>query len=238
MCFAFITAPGLARMSDAERYEACMAEIALDAEKAFDEAIAWQGLGGGSAAGHCAAAALFRLGYNREAATRLEALAQEPQLDGRLKPEILRQAAQAWLEASEPERAFAALTSGLDLDPDDPALWRDRGIVLADIGLLDEALDDLSRAIVLSPDDASAWLMRGSAYRLLENHTAAMRDIAESLRIDPANPEAYLERGNLRRLQGDDDGAREDWMVVIRHDSQSALADTARANIEHMDVGN
>lgn len=233
---AIFGTPVRAQQSEAARYRDCMDMIDRNAEAAFDEAIAWRDLGGAAPARHCAAAALLQLGYNNEAATRLEALAQDPALDLSLKPTILRQAAEAWLNAGNTERAYAALTSAIKLQDSDPALWTDRGIVLAEMGLLDEAIDDLSRAIILEPNDATAWLLRGSAYRMLDNLAAAESDIAEALRLDPSDLTAYLERGNLRRLQGDDEGARKDWMIVIRNDPESDLAQTARLNIERMDV--
>ncbi|MEQ8667082.1 MAG: tetratricopeptide repeat protein [Rhodospirillales bacterium] len=223
--------------SDAARYHACMSMIDTDAEAAFDTAIEWQGLGGGSAAKHCVAAALMALGYFDQAAERLENLAQDPVLDGSLKPEILRQAAQGWLSGGDAERAYAVLTSAIELEPSHSALWLDRGIVAAEIGLYDDAVTDLSRALTLEPSNPQAWLLRGSAYRMLDKRTEAARDVEEALRLDPESPEAYLERGNLRRLEGDDSGARRDWIEVITRAPQSAEADAARTNIERLDLG-
>ena len=214
-----------------------MTLIESNAERAFDDAIEWQGFGGGSAARHCAAAALMALGYFVQAAERLENLAQEPALDGSLKPEILRQAAQGWLSADDPERAYAVLTTAIDLEPANHSLWLDRGIVVAEMGLYEDAVADLSRALTLSPRDPQAWLLRGSAHRMLEDRVAAARDIGEAIRLAPDYPEAYLERGNVRRMEGDDDGARRDWIKVITMAPQSAEADAARANLERLDLG-
>lgn len=234
-----VVSPGvIAGENDAARYETCMDLVERDAEKAFDEAIDWQGVGGGSPAEHCAAAALLALGYHDEAAVRLEALAQKPGLDGTLKPDILRQSALAWLSANEPERAFAALTAAIGLAPTDAELWQDRGLANAEMARYEEAIGDLSQALVLSPDDARTWLLRGSAYRLTEQLAEAAQDIGEAIRLDPENLEAYLERGNLRRVQGDNAGARQDWLKVLRAAPESELADTARTNLQRMDVSN
>ena len=226
-----------AQESEAAKYDHCMSMIERNPEAAFDEAIAWRDLGGGAPARHCAAAALLLLGYFQESATRFEELAQDPLLDPALKPMILCQAAEGWLGEGNTERAYAALTSGIKLQDSNPDLWLDRGIVLAEMGLLDEAVDDLSRAIVLDPGDPAGWLLRGSAYRLMEDYDAADTDIAEALRLDPSDLGAYLERGNLHRLQGNDEAARKDWMIIIQRDPGSDLAETARRNLERMDVG-
>lgn len=232
-CFASVSN---GQATEAQKYDDCMALIPKNAEAAFDRAVAWRDLGGAAPARHCAAMALLQLGYFGEAATRLEALVQDPLLERVLKPMILQQVAEAWLGAGDAERAYAALTTAIDLRDDDPMIWQDRGIVLAEMGLYDEAIDDLSRAIVLAPNDAQPWLLRGSAYRFIEAFDLASRDIEEALRLDPADLAAYLERGNLRRLRGDNVGARKDWMIVIRTEPESPLADLARANVERMDV--
>ncbi len=221
---------------DAARYRSCMELIAKNAEAAFDEAVAWQGLGGGAASEHCAGAALMALGYHRQAAERLETLAQRPMLEGPLKAGLLQQSAQGWLLANEPERAYAVLTAAIDINPNNTDVWIDRGAVLAEMTLYDEAIEDLSRALTLSPANADAWAFRGSAFRYLDRLPEAMRDLDEAIRLAPNHVEAYLERGNVRRLLGDNAGARVDWLRVIELEPEAEAADAARANIARMDV--
>jgi len=222
---------------DAARYRECMALIDTHPETAFDNAIEWKDLGGGAPAEHCAGAALLVLGYYREAATRLEELGQQPALEGALKADLFQQAAQGWLLANEPERAFAVLTAALDIKPNDAGLWLDRGAVLAEMTLYDDAVEDLSRALTLEPTNADAWAFRGSAHRFLEQNGAALSDLNEAIRLVPSHVEAYLERGNVRRLMGDEDGARNDWLVVVGLAPETDAAASAQANIERMDGG-
>ena len=59
-----------------ERYHACMADTAVDAERALKTAQDWQKKGGADAADHCVAAAQLALGRYAEAAAELETLAQ------------------------------------------------------------------------------------------------------------------------------------------------------------------
>jgi hypothetical protein len=45
-----------------------------------------------------------------------------------------------------------------------------------------------------------------------------------------------LERGILNRMKGDDGAAREAWLKAIDLAPESTAADTARRNLEKMDV--
>ena len=83
----------------------------------------WHERGGAHPADHCAAVALVGLKQYKEAATRLEALAQEmTTAPASLRAEVLDQAGQAWLLAGDPVRAYAASGQAVSLRPNDPDL--------------------------------------------------------------------------------------------------------------------
>ncbi|MBM3566391.1 MAG: tetratricopeptide repeat protein, partial [Alphaproteobacteria bacterium] len=107
--------------SPERRYSACMSKARDNPQAAFDDALAWTGLGGGHAARHCMAAALMGLGQHPEAARRFEELAQEARKPD-MRAELLAQAAQAWLLAKNPERADDVLTAALKMAPNNPEI--------------------------------------------------------------------------------------------------------------------
>ena len=222
--------------SPAERYQDCMVSIGVNAEKAFDAAVEWRDLGGGDAAEHCVAAALLALGYYEDAAGRLEELAQRPTDQIELRTGLLRQAAQGWSLAEKPERAFAALTAAIQVDEKNPKLYLERAVIQADMGLYGRAVDDLSRCLVLDPVSVDAYAFRASAYRYLDQLDLAAADLNHALEMMPAHLEARLERGIVRRLQGDDVGARLDWTLVLDISPDSPTAESARRNLELLDV--
>ncbi len=222
--------------SSAVRYRECMAATDHDAEKAFDDAIEWRDLGGGAAAEHCAAAALLALGYYRDAAERLEELAQRPTDEAGLRTELLRQAAQGWSLAGKPERAYAALTAAIQIDDKNPKLYLERAVVQADMGLYDKAVDDLSHCLTLDPISADAYAFRASAYRYLDQLDLAAADLDHALRLAPDHLEARLERGIVLRLKGDNAGARLDWSLILDLSPGSPTAESARRNLELMDI--
>lgn len=222
--------------SSAVRYRDCMAMTENNAERAFDDAIEWRDLGGGAAAEHCAAAALLALGYYKNAAERLEELAQQPTDEARLRTGLLWQAAQGWSMAGNPERAYAALTAAIQIDAMDPKLYLERAVVQAGMGLYGEAVDDLSQCLTLDPASADAYAFRASAYRYLGQLDLAAADADHALALTPDHLEARLERGIVRRLKGDDVGARLDWRFILDLSPGSPTADSARRNLELLDI--
>lgn len=218
------------------RYVACMALAERDAQQAFDQALAWEGVGGGDAAQHCIAKALFYLGQYGEAAQRFEALAQTVKSGPKFKAELLGQAAQGWMLANKPERADDVLSAAIKLNPEDPELRVDRGLARAAFHSYRSAIEDFTRAIDLEPRDPAAFTFRATAHRYLGEIDAATADLERALAINSEDADALLERGILRRLKGDNAGARADWLLVIEQAPGTVAAKTAQDNLQKMDL--
>ena len=230
------TAATSEEIDPARRYVACMALAESDAQQAFDQALAWEGVGGGDAAQHCIAKALFYLKQYDEAAKRFEALAQTVKSGPKFKAELLGQAAQGWMLANNPERADDVLSAAIKLNPDDPELRVDRGLARAAFHSYRTAIEDFTRAIELEPRDPEAFTFRATAHRYLGEMDAAAADLEKALAIDSEDPDALLERGILKRLKGDNAGARADWLLVIEQAPGTAAAKTAQDNLQKMDL--
>ncbi len=225
-----------AEIDHARTYRACMDLARAAPEDAFEQAVGWRHMGGGDAAEHCAAVALFNLEQFAEAARRFEALAQSIHAEPPFKASILAHAAQAWLLDAQPGRAVAVLTAALTLSPDDPELLVDRAAAHAALGDYPTAIADLDNALAIDPGHAQAYVFRASAHRHLDDLPSALADAEQALTLEPDHPEGRLERGILRRLQGDPDGARQDWLAVVTTAPHTDAARAARANLERMDV--
>lgn len=227
----------LAEMAPEEAYLQCMALVRSDADAAFEAAIAWRDEGGGAAARHCTAMALAHRGQFAEAAARLEDLAQTMNGFGaRERADVLGQAGRIWLRAGEGGRAYGALTAALQLDPDNPEIWIDRGEALARGGKYWEAIDDFNEALQLSPDHIDGLIFRGAAYRLLGVHDLAREDLVHALAADPGHPDALMELGLVHMATGAREAARESWVKAISVAPGSPAADAARAALERIDV--
>ncbi len=217
-------------------YSRCMALARSDPEAAFDAAVNWRGLGGGEAAEHCTGVALIGMGEHAEGARRLEDLAQRLHAGPPVRAELLAQAAQGWLLASNLGRAESVLNAAIGLAPENGTLYVDRAAVRAQRQDYEAAADDLDRAIAIDPYDVDALALRASARRRLGDIEGALWDAEEALHIDANSTAALLERGLLRHAAGDGAGARQDWLGILRIAPNSPDGDAARAEIEKLDV--
>jgi tetratricopeptide (TPR) repeat protein len=232
--------PAAAQSADLEQaaqYRACIELTDVAPDEALEAAQTWADLGGSDPARHCAAVALMRLGHFKVAAEELETLA------GSLEPAyaylqipVLIQAAQAWLDAGNVDRAYTVQTAALARQPNNIDLLVDRAVTAASVGNYTAAIGDLDRAISNAPNRADILVLRASAHRFLDQQDAALADVEAALRLDPDNPEGLLERGNLRRLKDDSDGARADWLRITRVAPDTPAAQAAQANLAKLDV--
>lgn len=220
----------------AETYRLCLDTARATPEQGFELAGRWAGLGGGEPARHCRAVALIGLKEYAEAATSLEELATQSKQPARQRARMLAQAGQAWMLGEELNRAFAALTTALELAPNDADLLIDRANILADSGQYWEAIDDLNLALDQSPNRTDALAFRANAYRLVEAPDLALEDAERALSLHPRHTGALLERAMLLRAAGRNDAARKDLVRILEIDSLSGEADSARRILEAMDV--
>lgn len=225
-----------AEIDGPKAYHHCM-DLAITApRKGFDFALSWEGVGGGDAAHHCAAAAMMGLGMYDEAAKRFADLARNVKASADFKARLLGHAAQADMLANKPAQAQAVLDAALKLSPNDTALRVDRGVARAALGAYWDAIDDFSAALKRNSQLPEAYIFRATAYRYLGSLDLARDDIARALALAPKNPEGLLESGILKRLSGDLEGARRAWVAVVLAAPGSPAAHSAQQNIERMDM--
>ncbi len=222
-----------AEADDQGRYQTCMKLAREKPQDGLTMARSWDQAGGGPPSHHCAAVATLGLGRYREAAAMLETVAGEELKAGgrKLAGQLMAQAGQAWQLAGDMDRAYAAQTRGLELDPDDVELRIDRALTLADQKKYWEALDDFTLVQARQPNRADVLMWMAAAYRRLEVYDLARELIDQSLAIEPGNPDALLERGILRHLAQDEAGARADWEQVIKLARGTPAGNAAQANL-------
>lgn len=165
--FALMQADIAAAPAD-QRYARCIALIDDDAERAYEEGMAWASEGQQLGGYRCAALALIAQNNFDEGARRLESLASALNpAEGALRAELLAQSGQAWLLARDPAharsaftRAIATLAPGAEPLAD---LYIDRARAYAMERDYRQAEEDLSRALDLRPEDSLALRLRASA---------------------------------------------------------------------------
>ncbi|RMF08874.1 MAG: hypothetical protein D6763_09040 [Alphaproteobacteria bacterium] len=240
---------GLAQ-PDAARYKACVARVASEPDVARRAAELWLENEGGVPAKHCLALALIALERPAEGAEWLEEAARDMAMrkgldalgaDGGpdLRVSLLTQAADAWILARLPDRAYRALSEALAALPVSDStkrieVYRDRARVSAFQGNWQQAVEDLSAALALDEGRVDLYVLRAAAHRHLGRFAAADYDLARALAIDGDNAAALLERGNLRRIEGDDAAARRDWERVAELYPGTEEGELALDNLELM----
>jgi tetratricopeptide (TPR) repeat protein len=100
--------------------------------------------------------------------------ASEPALRARALEQLAR-----WEKAADP------FTRLVEVSPDQPRLWLDRGRRLAELGRWDEAAKDLARAVELKPNEPQVWKERGRIYAELGKWDEAAADFNKALNLAP-----------------------------------------------------
>ncbi len=105
-------------------------------------------------------------------------------------------------------------TQVIDILPDEPAVWSNRGNVRVSQNKVEDAIGDYDRAIALDPLQPDPYLNRGAAYEALGNWQQAIDDYNRLLKLSPDDPAAYNNRGNAKGGQGD-------WQAALKDYEQS-----------------
>ena len=201
----------------AKRYAECMALARSEPLKALPVAEKWHGEGGGLAARHCVAVAMFEAGRYGQAAVQFEAIARDMGTDRPgLRAELWGQAGQAFIEAGAADKAAEAQSRAIELKGNDADLWVDRGLSYAAMLAWPRAISDFDRALILRPNDVEILVLRAAAWRNAKKPARALDDAQHALRIAPDHSEALLERGFANLALGERNQANNDFNRVLR----------------------
>lgn len=116
----------------------------------------------------------------------------------------LAEALQYWTDSGEctdPEKAAALLDRAVAADPLDPAPYLLRSLALSDLGYMNEAFDDATKAIRLSPT-AEAYATRGLICLKQHHPEGAQRDFDYAMKVNPDEPLIYVYRAAGAFLEG------------------------------------
>lgn len=188
--------------AERERLNECLDLVDEDAEMALEESLAWIGEGARPAARYCNAMALLGLGEYRDAAARLEELANAPDAGGLGDRAVyLAQSGNAWLVAGYPDAAIVALTNSLKIEPEDPGVLTDRAAAYLGTDQYELAQADLDAALALVPNSVDALQMRAQLFLENGDYDAAEADINRALLLDRENINTLVLRGDIREAR-------------------------------------
>ncbi|HEY6455017.1 MAG TPA: tetratricopeptide repeat protein [Steroidobacteraceae bacterium] len=123
----------------------------------------------------------------------------------------------------------------MNIAPDDPVVYDNRGTALESLGRHDEAIADFSHAIGLDPKDSSAYSNRATVYRMSKREDLAIADLTEAIRADPSDGLAYYDRGTDYELSGELDKAKSDYREALRRRPSYAPISAALGRLDSKD---
>lgn len=202
LCAAAVPAHAQAPLDPDQRHRSCIQAIAVDAEAAFEEALAWRHQAGGWPAEHCVSLALIALGQAEDGADRLRAAAEGAiSATDRSRAIMFGQAGDAYLEAGLSEKALSAFSRGIDFDEGDPGLRRGRAEAALARENYESAADYAGEAIAVDASDAEAHRLRGEARLATGDLNGAEADMRAARALAPDNIEVLLLRGRINEAR-------------------------------------
>lgn len=107
-------------------------------------------------------------------------------------------AAWAYFNLEEYESARERFVRALEFLPDEVMFLHGYALTLQELGELEQALAELTRAIQIDDEDADLYALRSEIYLQLEDMEAAERDIREACELDDEEPDYGLSYARLK----------------------------------------
>jgi tetratricopeptide (TPR) repeat protein len=227
-------------------YQDCISQVSEDSAAALSVARRWYIEGGGVAAQHCEALALYEQQRFGEAASLFEAVVGKlsrgesvdyfvEQNKDTLSVQLNYLAGISWHSAQEPDKAYNAFTASLSsLDTDYPYaydIYIERGLVQVSSEKFENAVEDFASALAINPEKVDAFLFRAETFRKLKQHLKARLDLNAALILEPDHPDVLFESGVNYRMLRNDKKALSEWEKLIAKYPDSHWQKLAKDNI-------
>ena len=130
----------------------------------------------------------------------------------------------AFQQRGDYRQAIENYDGAIELDPQNPVFYNNRGTTKTALGEFQRAITDLDKAIKLNPQYAAAYNNRGGAKNALGDHQGAVEDFGRAIDLDPTDAGAYNNRGVAKIGLDDREGAIAEYNTSIRLDPRNAFA--------------
>lgn len=116
---------------------------------------------------------------------------RNPSAAARAKAEALFARAREEYLGNRVAEGARMLREARTLDPLNAGYWNDEGVMLADLGRLDESVGCLGRCLELSPESVDAWNNLGRTLRKLNRHEEAIECYEKAIDLSPGEWEPW-----------------------------------------------
>jgi Flp pilus assembly protein TadD len=120
------------------------------------------------------------------------------------------------LQVGRLDEALEHIDESLRINPYNPGMLANKGLILSMRGDIEGALTHLDAATDLYPGDPRPWYNRGMILLSQGDFAGAQDNFSEAIRLEPLYVEAYTGRGMVRRETGELAGAIADFDEAIR----------------------
>lgn len=108
------------------------------------------------------------------------------------------------------QEAIDLYKAALVKEPDNPGICNDMAWAQTALGDLDEALENVNKALKKNDKQTSALDTRGTIYLLQKNYDAATKDLDRALVINPKEGAAFFHRAGVYLQQGEEEKCDKD----------------------------
>ena len=129
------------------------------------------------------------------------------------------------------QQAIGHYSKSIELNPQMPGPYNNRGVAYSQEGDIDRALQDYDKALALDPKHPLAYENRGEAYHSRGDLDRAIRDYDRALALNSNSASAYSNRGNAYHDKGDLDRAIQDLNNALELEPNLASAYFNRASV-------
>ena len=133
-----------------------------------------------------------------------------------------------WHDRKELGRAMEGYSEAIRLDPQNAALYCNRGYLLGQQREFDKAIADFTEAVRLDPRDPIAYLHRGHAWSEQRQYDKAVADFTHTIQLNPHDAYARRSRGHAFIDKNDPTAAIVDFTEAIRLEPREVTAYISR----------
>ena len=118
----------------------------------------------------------------------------------------------------QPPFSIEDCTRAIELQPNEPYLYQDRGEAYRELSRYEDAVADFTMAIRLEPRDAQLYHARGTAWFGLRRQDEAIDDFTAAIELIPDHAGYFLSRGLSYKNKAMYDRAVEDFNEAVKMD--------------------
>jgi tetratricopeptide (TPR) repeat protein len=142
---------------------------------------------------------------------------------------ILNDRGVAYSRRQNYKEAIDDFNRAIQLYPEYPAVYNNRGNVLLGLGAVREAIKDFDRALLLAPGYAAAYSNRAGAYMKLGQIEQAIAGYTKAIQLTPTSPAALSGRGRAQLAANRPHGAIRDFTRAVSLDARFGAGYRSRA---------